>query len=241
MRAKNVPFVVTLVAAGLFLSGFSTAFADVSYTYTGNNFTQFKNTSREPQLFSPADSLSFSFTVSDYLETGGVLQDIDSGSVSFWKMSAGSVTFGSTHGDVIDNVAVAASRTSAPSSWWFSGISDADFASSFTSFGGPLSPGDPSDQVVIVYPYFEEGSDATYAVNGANVFTSGTWTVSSDSVLFPCRPPCLSWVRACSVSAWCAEDWLFNFQRPMQASAHDFPDRMPFTSSLASFPSYCPV
>jgi len=185
MRAKKGPFVVTLVAAGLLLSGLSTAFADVSYTYTGNYFTQFKNTSREPQLFSPADSLSFSFTVADYLETGGVLQDLDSGSVSFWQMSAGSVTFGSTHGDVIDNVAVAATRTSVPSSWWFSGISGADFVSSFTSFGGPLSPGDPSDQVVIVYPYFEEGSDATYAVNGANVFASGTWTVSSDSVPVP--------------------------------------------------------
>jgi hypothetical protein len=185
MSVKNRLFVVTMVVAGLVLSGLSTAFADISYTYTGNNFTQFKNTSREPQLFSPADNVSFSFTVAEYLETGGVLQDIDPGSLSFWQVSAGSVTFGSAHGDVIDSLALAATQSSIPSSWWFSGISGADFATNFTSSGGPLSPGDPGDQVVVAYPYFEDGSDEAYALNGANVFTSGTWTVSSDSAPVP--------------------------------------------------------
>lgn len=186
MRVKNGLFVVTLLATGLLLPGLSAACFDVTYTYRGNNFTDFKNTSAESQLFSTSDYLSLSFTVSDYLDTGGVFQDVDPGAVTFWQMTAGTVTFGSIYGDVIDSFGVAVTRSSVPSSWGISGIRSADSASSYYTFGGALSTGDPSDQIVIVYPYPEEGSSDVYAVNSANVFSSpGVWSVSSDSAPVP--------------------------------------------------------
>lgn len=168
------------------------AVAAVTYTYSGDNFTDFKNTSLDPRLFSMSDHLSLTLTFSDYLDTSGAYQDIDTASLTFWQMTAGPVTFGSNYGDVIDTLAVAVTRSNGPSSWGVGGIRGSDLASSFFTYGGPLSISDPSDQVIIVYPYFEEGGQGVYATNSAMVFSSpGIWSVSSEPVPVPSALPLL--------------------------------------------------
>ncbi len=161
------------------------AVAAVTYSYRGNNFTDFNNTSLDPQLFSTSDFLSLTLTFTDYLDTGGAYQDIDTESLAFWQMTAGSVTFGSNYGDVLGLV-LAVARPSGPSSWVISGSRLSDTGSNFITSGGGLASMDPVDQVNVVYPYAALDGSPVFAVNTAAVFfSSGDWSVSYEPVPIP--------------------------------------------------------
>lgn len=161
------------------------AIAAVTYTYCGTNFTDFSNTSLDPQLFSTSDFMLLTLTFTDYLDTGGAYQDVDTESPAYWQMTVGNVTFSSNYGDVLGLV-LAVARPSGPSSWVVSGSRLSDTGSNFITSGGGLASMDPVDQVNVVYPYTALDGSAVYAVNSAAVFfSSGDWSVSSDAVPVP--------------------------------------------------------
>lgn len=170
----NLAILVGFVAASIPMI----SLADISYSYTGNNFDNFWN---DPGAtpFANGDHIAFTFNVPNLLDPLLGIQEIDP---DWWTLTVGGLTLGSETGDGLYLAIAPGSTPSATWMWEFSASSSESLVFVDSRSDMPDGSGRIDGAINNSPDLLIDHGDGTYSYSagGASIQGApGTWTISA--------------------------------------------------------------